>query len=151
MKLPQDFKEFLELLNAHKVKYLIIGGYAVGFHSKPKFTHDIDIWIESNKENAKRVLQVLNDFGFGGLDITIEDLTNPEKFIQLGREPLRIDILISISGVEFKDAYKNKVRGNYLGINIDFISVNDLIKNKKATCRKKDIDDVEWIKKYAKI
>lgn len=131
MNIPQDFKEFLELLNVHKVKYLIVGGYAVGFHSKPKFTNDIDIWIECTNTNASKILVVLKDFGFGDLDITINDLTNPDKFIQLGREPLQIDILMSISGVNFENAYKNKVKGNYLGVKINFISIDDLIKNKQ--------------------
>lgn len=82
MNLPEDFKEFIELLNAHKVKYLIVGGYAVGFHSRPKFTNDLDIWVDNSAENAEKVLTVLKVFGFGELNIGIEDLTSPDRVVQ---------------------------------------------------------------------
>ena len=149
MKLPEDFKEFIELLNAYQVNYLVVGGYAVGFHSRPKFTHDIDIWIENSQDNAKKVLSVLNDFGFGELDISIKDLTNPDIIIQLGYTPLRIDLISDLSGLSFSVAYTNKVRGNYLGVKANFISIEDLIKNKEMAGRDKDLEDIKWIKKYS--
>jgi len=150
MNFPQDFKEFIELLNAQKVKYLIIGGYAVGFHSRPKFTNDIDIWIENSLTNAKKVLRVLEDFGFSSLDIQIEDLTDPDKVIQLGYAPVRIDIITGLCGVDFTNAYDEKITGNYLGVKTYFISKKHLIKSKVKAGRKKDIYDIEWINKYSK-
>ena len=149
MELPEDFKEFIELLNVHQVKYLIIGGYAVGFHSRPKFTQDLDIWIENSQENAIRVLSVLKDFGFFELDITMEDLTNPDRIIQLGHVPLRIDIITSVNGLNFSDAFQKRAEGKYLGVNAKFISLKDLLKNKKSTGREKDLEDIRWIQRYS--
>lgn len=150
MKLPEDFKEFIELLNAYEVRYLIVGGYAVGFHSRPKFTHDLDIWIENSEGNARLVLAVLKDFGFGDLEITVIDLTNPDRIIQLGYAPLRIDIITSVSGLDFSAAFQEKVEGKYLGVSANFISIKDLLKNKKSSGRKQDLEDIDWIKKYSK-
>src|SRR3990172_1521435 len=149
MEIPQDFKEFIELLNEHNVRYWIVGGYAVGFHSRPKFTQDLDIWIDNSEENARHFLTVLQEFGFGELDVTQHDLTNPDIVLQLGYTPLRIDIMTSVSGLEFADAYERKVEGKYLGVETYFISTNDLIENKKASGRKKAREDLEWIRKYA--
>lgn len=149
MKLPEDFKEFIELLNAHQVKYLIVGGYAVGFHSRPKFTQDIDFWIDKREHNARKVLSVLKDFGFGDLNVKISDLTNPDMVIQLGYAPLRIDIITDLSGLNFSEAYARKVKGNYLGIDTYFISIEELIKNKEIAGRDKDLLDIKWIKQYS--
>ena len=149
MNIPEDFKEFIALLNAHEVRYLIVGGYAVGFHSRPKFTQDIDIWVENSKQNSLRLRKVLEEFGFGSSDISIEDLTSPDKVIQLGNAPLRIDLMTSISGIGFKSAYENRVTGNYFNIDANFISLNDLIINKKSSKREKDSEDLRWIKKYS--
>lgn len=149
MTLPEDFKEFIELLNARQVNYLIVGGYAVGFHSRPKFTQDIDFWIENSEENARKILSVLKDFGFGELDVTINDLTNPDMVIQLGYAPLRIDIITDLSGLNFSEAYSRKVKGNYLGVDTYFISIEDLIRNKEIAGRDKDLLDVKWIKQYS--
>jgi hypothetical protein len=148
MNIPDDFKEFIELLNARQVKYLIIGGYAVGFYSRPKFTNDIDVWIDNSLANALKVLQVLKDFGFEELDITTKDLSDPDKVIQLGVAPLRIDIITGLA-IDFNSAYKNKTIGNYLGVKTHFISRDHLIKTKKLAGRKKDLDDIDWILKYS--
>ena len=150
MNIPEDFKEFIALLNVHKVRYLIVGGYAVGFHSRPKFTQDIDIWVENSKQNGLRLKKVLEEFGFGSLDITIEDLTSPDKVIQLGNAPLRIDLITSISGIGFRSAYENRVTGKYFNIDADFISLDDLIINKKSSNREKDLEDLRWIEKYSR-
>ncbi|MBW2005584.1 MAG: nucleotidyltransferase [Deltaproteobacteria bacterium] len=149
MKLPEDFKEFIELLNKHNVRYLIIGGYAISFYSRPKFTNDMDIWVDPTTENAKKVLQVLQDFGFGSLDITIADLTNPDTVIQLGYEPLRIDILTSISGINFREAFQERQKGKYFGVDVYLISLPHLRKNKRASGREKDIEDLKWLDKYS--
>lgn len=150
MNLPEDFKEFIELLNAHKVNYLIVGGYAVGFHSRPKFTNDLDIWVDNSPENAGKVLNVLKVFGFEELDIRIEDLTSPDRVIQLGYAPLRIDIMMSVSGLNFNEAYQNRVKGKYLGVEAHFASIDDILQNKKSSGRTKDLEDINWIRKYHK-
>lgn len=150
MNLPEDFREFIELLNAHKVNYLIVGGYAVGFHSRPKFTNDLDIWVDNSPGNAEKVLNVLKGFGFEQLDIRIEDLTSPDRVIQLGYAPLRIDIMMSVSGLNFKEAYQNRVTGRYLGVEAHFASIDDILQNKKSSGRTKDLEDINWIRKYHK-
>ena len=148
MKLPQDFKEFIELLNKHNVKYLLVEGYAVSYYSQPKLTQDIDIWVESSNQNAKKILEVLKEFGFSEFDIQIQDLTLPNQIIQLGHPPMRIDILTTISGVDFEEAYKAKIQDKYLEINVDLISIEDLVKNKEKAGRDKDQFDLKWMKKY---
>jgi predicted nucleotidyltransferase len=148
MKIPQDFKEFIELLNKHRVEYLIVGGYALGYHSRPKFTQDIDFWIGRNQSNAQKVLTVLEEFGFGELDITIRDLISENKIIQLGNAPLRIDIITDVTGLDFKAAFKKRVSALYLGVTASFISLSDLITNKKSSSRQKDLEDLNWIERY---
>ena len=149
MNIPEDFKEFIELLNSHNVRYLIIGGYAVGFHTRPKFTNDIDVWIENTEINVEKVLQVLNEFGFKSLDITTEDLTAPNMVIQLGYSPVRIDIITGLRGMDFNKAFDEKISGSYLGVKTFFISLENLITSKQNAGREKDIEDIRWIKKYS--
>ena len=148
MKIPEDFKEFINLLNENKVQYVIVGGYAVGFHSRPKFTHDIDIWINATIENTDSLIKVLKKFGFDDLNISAKKLATPNKLIQLGNEPMRIDILTSVSGLEFKLSYKNRIVARYLDIEANFINFDDLIQNKKASNRTNDLSDLEWIDQY---
>ncbi|MFI5143972.1 MAG: nucleotidyltransferase [Ignavibacteria bacterium] len=151
MEIFQDLKEFVELLRENKVEYMVIDGYAMAIHSRPKYTKDLDIWINNSKTNARRVKNVLDKFGTGNLDIKIEDLTDKELVIQLGFPPVRIDILKDIAGLRFKEAYKKKVEVDWGDLKkINFISLDDLIKNKKETGREKDLDDIKWIKKYSK-
>ena len=143
MVLNKDFREFIELLNAHNIKYLVVGGYAVTVHGYPRYTNDIDIWLWINKSNAENLIKVLKDFGFGSLDIKVENFLNPNKVIQLGYPPNRIDLLTSISGVEFEDCYPKRVSIDVAGIKIDFIDIESLKKNKKASGRHKDLNDLE--------
>lgn len=146
-----DFKEFIQLLVKHKVKYLIVGGYAVSLYARPRNTDDIDFWIESTENNAKRLLKALREFGFGDLEITIEDLIKKDFVIQLGQPPARIDILTSVSGLEFKDAFEKKEIKAVPGVgNVYFISYHDLIENKTKSGRRKDIDALNWMKEYGK-
>jgi hypothetical protein len=130
-------------LNAHKIKYLVVGGYAVTVHGYPRYTNDIDIWIWIDKANAENLIMVLKDFGFGSLDISTDDFLNPNKVIQLGYPPNRIDLLTSISGVEFEDCYPKRVTIEIRGIKIDFIDIDNLKKNKQASGRHKDLNDLE--------
>jgi hypothetical protein len=151
MILFQDFKEFIQLLNKHKVKYLIVGGYAVSLYSRPRNTDDIDFWIEAKHANAKKVLKVLQEFGFGDLDITIEDLTQDDFVIQLGHPPIRIDLITTVSGLNFNDTFRKKKKESIKGVgDVYFISYQDLIKNKKKSNRLKDVDALNWIKEYGK-
>ncbi len=101
----QDFKEFIELLNTNKVQYLVIGGYAVAYHGYPRYTKVLDLWINPSISNAEKVLTALKEFGFGLLEITIDDLVTPEQTIQLGYPPIRIDLITSIDGVSFEECY----------------------------------------------
>ena len=107
----KDFNEFLKLLNYHKVKYVIVGAHAVGVHSRPRATGDLDILVRVTITNAKKIMKVLNDFGFGSAGLTSDDFLKKDEIIQLGYEPVRIDILTSISGVNWNEVWKNKVKG----------------------------------------
>ncbi len=143
MLLSQDFKEFLESLNENNVKYLVIGGYAVAFHGHPRYTKDIDIWVSPEKNNIKCLLHALEDFGFSSLDLKIDDFLDPEQIIQLGYPPNRIDLLTDLKGVDFKTCYQNKIEIVIDSVNINFIDLENLKKNKKATGSHQDLADLE--------
>ena len=143
MEIQQDFKELLALFNEHKVKYLVVGGYALAFHGAPRFTGDIDLFVRPAHENAKRILVALDEFGFGSLDLSEDDFTTPGKVIQLGVPPIRIDIITRVTGVSWEKADLDKVPGQYDQTSVFFIGREDFITNKKATGRKKDAADIE--------
>lgn len=141
--LSQDFKEFVILLNEKKIDYLIVGGYAVGVHGYPRYTGDIDIWVKVSDENADKMVSVLDEFGFSSYNLTKADFLNLNNVIQLGHPPVRIDIMMSVDGVSFEEAYPNKVIMNIDGLEINFIGIDDLIANKRATGRGKDLLDIK--------
>lgn len=141
-KLQSDLKEFIALLNSRKAEYLVVGGHAVAFHGYPRFTGDIDFFLRGTAENAERVLAVLKAFGFGDLQIGVSDLITPNRVIQLGRPPNRIDLLTSISGVEFDHAWPSRVSTVLDGEHVSFLGLNELIQNKRASNREKDRADV---------
>ena len=143
MKVSKDFEEFFELLNKNNVRYLVVGGYAYAIHAEPRFTKGLDIFVQRNKKNAVKILKTLTDFGFGSLDISENDLLKSDRVIQLGNPPLRIDLLTSISGVGFDEAWENKVTGKYGSQTVYFIGKNDLRKNKEKTGRKSDLEDLK--------
>ena len=143
MVLNQDFREFIEQLNEKKVKYLVVGGYAVAFHGYPRYTKDIDFWIWLNEENADRMLKALKDFGFDSLGIKKDDFLDEDMVIQLGYPPNRIDLLTDVSGVEFEACYQQKVQVEINGLNINFIDLENLIQNKRASGRTQDLADAE--------
>lgn len=147
----QDFIDFIELLNQHKVAYMVIGAHALAFHGRPRHTGDLDIWIDPSTENASKMVSVLKDFGFSSLGLTEADFLKINYVTQLGYPPLRIDILNAISGVEFAEAYTNKVEGEVDGLQINFININEFIQNKEATGRLKDWGDIASLKKNKKI
>ncbi len=143
MEIHKDFKELLELFNAHKVEYLIVGGYALAFHGAPRFTGDIDLLVKPEPQNAEQILAALDDFGFGSLDLSQSDFSTPNNVIQLGVPPVRIDIITSVTGVTWDKADAGKVPGSYADCPVFFISREDFIANKKAIGRAKDAADIE--------
>jgi hypothetical protein len=139
----KDFKEFIQLLNKNQVEYLIVGGYAVGFHGYPRYTGDIDIWLNPIKTNVSKMASVLEEFGFSPQHFSIDDFQIKDNIVRIGFPPNRIDLMVSIDGVDFDECYPNRVIEDLGGAKVNFISVNDLIKNKKACNRTKDQIDVE--------
>ncbi len=144
-----DLKELLESFNAHSVKYLIVGGYAVSFYAQPRATKDLDVFIRADPDNAKATYAALASFGASLSGITIEDLANPRKFIRFGKEPMAVDILPGIDGVDFDDAWPRRVEDVIdakSGLTTFFISKTDLIASKLAAGRLRDLADVEEIR-----
>jgi hypothetical protein len=146
----QDFIDFIELLNQHGVDYMVVGAHALAYYGQPRHTGDLDIWINPSSKNAAKMVAVLRDFGFGSLGLIESDFLKENYVTQLGYPPLRIDILNSISGVEFGEAFVNKIEGEVDGLNIYFINIPDFIKNKEATGRNKDLGDIAALKKDLK-
>jgi len=141
--LSQDFKEFIESLNANHVRYLVVGGYAVALHGHPRYTKDLDVWVDCNVQNAQALISALSQFGMGSLGLTDQDFLTPDQVIQLGYPPNKIDILVSISGVEFLDCYPGRVEVSLDGVNVNFIDLAHLKINKKASGRLQDLADLE--------
>lgn len=141
--LSKDFKEFVALLNAHGAKYLVVGGYAMAVHGRPRQTGDLDIWLKRDHDNALRVTAALQEFGFGGLGLSVDDFEIPDQVVQLGYPPFRIDLLTNIDGVDFDAAWP--LRFEYLlgEMHIPFIGIDALKANKRASGRPRDIDDLE--------
>lgn len=142
-ELPKDFKELLELLNQHNVKYLLIGGYAVGFHGYGRSTNDIDIVVSDDLENAQRVVNALTDFGFAPSDLSPELFTRKNSLVIMGVEPVAVEILNYLTGSDFDQAYERREIVKCEDIEISLINYEDLIANKKASGRLKDLADVE--------
>ena len=143
MALNQDFKEFIQSLNDNGVRYLVVGGYAVAQHGHPRYTKDIDIWVEMIKENAAKMVNALDQFGFASLGLKEADFLEADQIIQLGYPPSRIDILTTLSGVEFSECYSSRVIVEMDGVSVNFIDLENLIRNKKAVGRHQDLADVE--------
>ena len=141
--LNSDFKELLNLLNEAQAKDLVVGGYAVIEYTEPRYTKDLDIWVSPERNNAERVYTALKQFGAPLANITIEDFTNPNLVYYLGRPPVRVDILMGLTGLEFERSWSNRVEGNYGEIQTQFISIEDLIITKSKAGRPQDIIDVE--------
>ena len=143
MEIQRDYKELLGLLNEHNVEYVIVGAYALAYYGSPRFTGDIDILVRPSQDNAKNILSALNHFGFGSLNLTIDDFLHSDSVIQLGVHPVRIDIITSITGVTWEEANQGKQRGLYGDIPVFFLGREQYIINKRATGRKKDLADLE--------
>lgn len=142
-----DFIDFINLLNLHRVEYLIVGAHALAFHGRPRHTGDLDIWIKPSDDNAQKMVIVLKDFGFDSLGLTKDDFLKENYVTQLGYPPLRIDILNSISGVNFNEAYPGRIVGQVDELQVSFINITDFIANKISTGRAKDLGDVDALNK----
>jgi len=143
----QDFEDLLRCLNDAKAKYLIVGAYAMAFYTEPRYTKDIDIWIEPSKTNGKKVYSALTKFGAPIKGLRMEDLEDPELVYQIGVAPMRIDIMMKIDGVGFDQAWKNRKRTKFGSQNVNILGIKDLIKNKKATDRPQDKIDLKYLQK----
>jgi len=143
ISLPPEFKEFLRLLNAHHVEYLLIGGYAVSYHGYPRATGDMDLWIAIHPENAERVVGALRDFGFDVPGLSVELFLKPDQIIRMGMPPVRIEITTTIAGVEFAECYAARVVDVLDGVKVNLIDLPHLKVNKRAAGRFKDLADLE--------
>ncbi|HKZ81218.1 MAG TPA: hypothetical protein VJ124_23310 [Pyrinomonadaceae bacterium] len=138
-----DFKELLLALNAHGVEYLIVGAHALAVYGHVRATKDLDVWVRPDQENAKRILSALSAFGAPLADLTIEDLTKAGTVFQIGIAPLRIDLMTAIDGVDFSQAWPDRIQTSFAGAPVFVISRHHLITNKRATARLQDLADAE--------
>jgi hypothetical protein len=144
-RLPIDFKEFLQLLNTHGVEYLLVGGYAVGYHGYPRATVDLDIWVARNPHNAEKLVSVLKEFGFDVKELSEDLFLEENKIIRMGAPPIRIEVITSASGVDFEECYRKRVTDIIDDVEVHFINLEHLKRNKKASGRYKDLDDLEHL------
>ena len=145
IEFPQDFSEFLKLLNAHHVEYLLIGGFAVAMHGYPRATADMDVWVARRRSNAERLVTCLREFGFDSPSLTPELFDTPDRIVRMGEAPIRIEILTEIDGVDFDECVSRSVMREVDGESIPVISLDDLKINKRASGRPKDLDDLEHL------
>ncbi len=150
MNIQKDFEEFLKLLHKRSVEYVVVGGYAVAFHGYVRATKDIDILFNNSKINIQRLKGVLNEFGFPADSLTDVAFSEQGKIIRMGVAPVMIELINAISGVSFKTAWKNRITGRYGGTDIYYLSRSDLLKNKKASGRPRDILDIDELKRVKK-
>jgi len=143
MVLPPDFKEFLHLLKSKNIRYLLIGGYAVGYHGYPRATNDMDIWIAMDPKNAERIVLALKEFGFDTPQLSKKLFLKKNNIVRMGIAPMRIEILTTISGVNFEECFQQKVVDEIDGIEVYIIGLHQLKMNKQASGRHKDLDDCE--------
>jgi len=145
MNLPKDLREFIELLNALEARCLVVGAYAVAYHGYPRYTRDIDLFVDSSEENAKRIVAAIERFGFGDLGLVVNGFSQADQVIQLGIEPNRIDILTFLSGVSFDESWATREQGEIDGLPTPFISKEMLKRNKAASGRLQDLADLEYL------
>jgi len=143
IELPPDFKEFLKLLNEKNVRYLLIGGYAVGYHGYPRATNDMDVWIAVHPDNAKRIVEVLREFGFDLPELNTDLFLKKDKIIRMGNPPMRLEISTGISGIEFEESFASKIVDTLDGVQVNIIDLQHLKANKRAAGRLKDLADLE--------
>lgn len=146
MQLSKDLREFIELLNANGVEFLVVGGFAVAWHGHPRFTADIDFLIRPDPANAGLVVKTLRDFGFGSIGIAPDDLCEPDQILQLGVKPNRIDLITSVAGLSFEEAWESRVKGTLDSLPVFFIGREALIRNKEAAGRPQDLADAHALR-----
>ena len=146
MDISSDYKDLFKILNRHKVKYLIVGAYAVIYYTEPRFTKDLDIWVEAEPKNANRLYAALKEFGAPLKDVSPEDFINKKMIYQIGVAPIRIDIIMGLSSLDFASAWKNRTRSEYGGISIKILGKKELIKSKEKSKRLQDRLDVKNLK-----
>ena len=148
MQIPSDYKDLLKILNKHKAKYLIVGAYAVTYYTEPCYTKDIDIWIDSSCNNAKKIYSALKEFGAPLKNITLNDLTNENLVYQIGVAPVRVDIIMGLKGLKFDKAWENRTKTTLEDIKVNIVGLEELIKSKKQTKRDrngKDLDNLKYV------
>jgi hypothetical protein len=150
MPLSKDLREFIELLNANGVECLVVGGLAVAWHGHPRFTADIDFLIRPDPANAALVVKTLRDFGFGGFQVVPADLCQPDQVLQLGVKPNRIDLITSVAGLTFEEAWESRVGGTIDSVPVLFIGRDALIRNKEAAARPQDLADAQALRQRYK-
>jgi hypothetical protein len=145
MEVQQDFKDLLALFNKHEVEYVIVGAYALGFHGAPRYTGDLDVLVQPEPMNSRRIVRALHEFGFESVGLTEVDFQEDGRVVQLGFPPVRVDIMTSITGVSWDQARSGRVQGPFGDLLVHFIGREDLVANKRALGRKKDLADLEAI------
>ena len=145
--LNPDYRDMVECLLKEGVDFMLVGGYAVALHGWPRTTFDIDFWIMANPENAKAVMRAIRAFGAPLMDLTEADFHRPGMVFQIGTEPQRIDIISAVDGLDYADASRRAVRMNVDGLEFKVISIDDLIVNKRASGRPKDVADAQALEK----
>ncbi len=145
MEIQQDFRDLLASFNAHGVDYIVIGAFALAYHGAPRYTGDLDVLVRPELDNARRILEALEEFGFGALDLMAGDFTTADRVVQLGVAPVRVDIVTSITGVTWVDATSGRVRGSFGDVEVYYLGRKQFILNKRSLGRKKDLADLEAI------
>ena len=143
MEIKKDYKEFLESFNVHEVEYIIVGAYVLAFLGVPRYTGDLDILVKPDKKNAQRIILALTQFGFSSNGLTETDFIYPDKVVQLGVPPIRIDILTSLTGVSWEEAFSGRIAGKYGDVPVYFLGREQFIANKHTLGRQKDLADIE--------
>lgn len=147
MAINRDFKDLLFELSAAEARFLVVGAHAVMYYAVPRYTKDLDLWVEATPDNARLVYAALGRFGAPLEKLTIEDLSTPGVIFQIGVEPNRIDVITEVEGLEFEQAWSNRVQTIYGDISIFILSMEDLLHNKKTVARPQDLLDVEWLER----
>ena len=145
IQLPPDFKEFLKLLNSHRVEYLLVGGYAVGYHGYPRATGDMDLWVAVRQNNAEKLVVVLKEFGLNAPQLSADIFLQENQIIRMGVPPMRIELLTTISGVDFDSCYSERIVDMIDSVEVHIINLKHLKQNKQASGRHKDLDDLQYL------
>lgn len=143
MDISSDYRDLFRILNRHKVRYLVIGAYAVAFYTEPRYTKDIDIWASNDATNAGRLYKALIEFGAPLKGMAVKDFTNRKTIYQIGVAPVRIDILMGAAGIKFENAWKNRKKTRYGGMPINMLGIKELIYSKKKAGREHDTSDIK--------